>query len=228
MPLILSIETATRAFSVALHQDKQLLGCFDVHVEKSHSRVITIAIDKLLDFSNKDIRELDAVAVSKGPGSYTGLRIGVSTAKGLCYALEKPLISVNTLEAMAYQVNQQNLQHNLVCPMIDARRMEVYCAVFDHEGRKVLDTQAKVLDSFSFADLLENNRIIFFGDGAEKVKNLFSTDNALFLKENIFPSARYIGYLAEDLYTRGVFEDVAYFEPYYLKEFVSTGGKNGK
>lgn len=225
MALILSIETSTRVCSVALHQNKTLLACSEVLVEKSHSRIITLLIEEILHNTGKQYSQLDAIAVSEGPGSYTGLRIGVSTAKGLCYALDKPLIAVNTLQAMAAQVNQFNINNALLCPMIDARRMEVYTAVFDKELNFIEETNAKVLDETSFSELLKKNQICFFGDGAIKAKSMVgSSGNFLFI-DQVFPSARTVGPLAEIAFNNNLIEDTAYFEPYYLKDFVSTSAQ---
>ncbi|HEY8402519.1 MAG TPA: tRNA (adenosine(37)-N6)-threonylcarbamoyltransferase complex dimerization subunit type 1 TsaB [Cytophagaceae bacterium] len=226
MSLILSIETSTKAFSVALHEEGKLLADFEMLVEKSHSRVITLAIEQLFVMTNRKMADLKAVAVSKGPGSYTGLRIGVSTAKGLCFALDIPLIAINTLEAMAFEVNRFNPGY-LVCPMIDARRMEVYCTVMDKDSQIIRPTEAVILNEDSFNDLLDTNSIFFCGDGSEKAKTLFNKPNAFFI-DNLYPSAKNIGFLAGDRFRARYFEDVAYFEPFYLKDFISTGGTHGK
>ena len=169
--------------------------------------------------------ELDAIAVSKGPGSYTGLRIGVSTAKGLCYALDKPLIAVNTLLAMANEVNRQNHSQALLCPMIDARRMEVYTALYDGELNELEKTSAKILEENSFDETLNQKQVLFFGNGADKFMALKTgVANAVFI-DNITPSAWSVGLLANQAFLRGDFEDVAYFEPFYLKDFVATKPK---
>jgi tRNA threonylcarbamoyladenosine biosynthesis protein TsaB len=219
---ILSIDTSTKVCSVALHHNHTLIASSEVLVERSHSRIITILIDNILKATSLKYADLNAIAVSKGPGSYTGLRIGVSSAKGLCYGLSIPLIGVNTLEAMAFEINRSNVTSALVCPMIDARRMEVYCAVFDSYNKLMQPTQAKVLDESSFSDLLEKEKMIFFGDGSLKAKPLFNKfDNALFI-DDVFPSAKNIGYLACQSLVAQSFEDVIYFEPFYLKDFIST------
>jgi tRNA threonylcarbamoyladenosine biosynthesis protein TsaB len=221
MSLILSIETSTKVCSVALYDENVLLACHDVLVEKSHSRIITVLIDNILKSTDHKMEDIQAVAVSKGPGSYTGLRIGVSTAKGLCYALDKPLIGINTLEAMAFEVNRYSTSKNLICPMLDARRMEVYCAMFDSDNSLVHETEARVMDENSFAEILNTKKIVFFGDGAFKCKTLLSKfSNALFL-DNIYPSAKNIGYLAFKKFMDESFEDTTYFEPFYLKDFLS-------
>jgi tRNA threonylcarbamoyladenosine biosynthesis protein TsaB len=163
--------------------------------------------------------------VSKGPGSFTGLRIGVSAAKGLCYALAKPLIAINSLEAMAagtlHHPSAIIHQPFLLCPMIDARRMEVYCAIYDGQLNEIKMTSADIIDPCSFSDLLQKNKILFFGDGSGKCKNMITHANAIFI-EGIHPSAEYMLPLAEKLCAEKRFEDVAYFEPFYLKDFLDT------
>lgn len=252
MPIILSIETSTKACSAAIHQDGKLLSVSELYNEKSSSGMLTTLIEHVVKTASLKLNEIDAIAVAKGPGSYTGLRIGVSTAKGLCFTLEKPLIAINTLEAMAYSmVNVKHLifddgylveniqtstsnrsvgriQHStLLVPMLDARRMEVYCAVYEANTLELIEpTQAKVIDETSFADLLENHQIIFFGDGAEKCRaTLGGSSNAVFLTQTIFPSAKSIGALATRAFEQQQFENVADFEPFYLKEFVGTTPK---
>jgi tRNA threonylcarbamoyladenosine biosynthesis protein TsaB len=188
-------------------------------LERSHSEQITVLINKILK-NNTSRKPLAAIAVSKGPGSYTGLRIGVSTAKGLCYAMNVPLISVNTLQIMAAVVNQKfNPEKYFVCPMIDARRMEVYTALFDHENTFVENTKAVILDEGFHKDHLAEKKLICAGDGSEKLKPLVNGNSNALFAENILPSAKFMGAFAYDLYIKGQFEDIAYFEPYYLKEF---------
>ena len=160
---------------------------------------------------------LDAIAVSKGPGSYTGLRIGVSAAKGLCFALEIPLISIPTLEALAYQVKNTD---GTIVPMLDARRLEVYSAVFSKDKIQIRDTRAEVLDDHSFANYLNKNIIYFIGNGVEKFKPICKHNDAIFMGQNL-PSSNEMGILAENKYQNNKFEDVAYFEPYYLKDFIA-------
>jgi tRNA threonylcarbamoyladenosine biosynthesis protein TsaB len=220
MALILSIETSTSVCSVALHQDTKLLGVYELFTEKSHASAITLLIDNLMQQSGHLLEDVSAIAVSKGPGSYTGLRIGVATAKGICFALDKPLIAVSTLEAMAFGLQRQYPVNNyLYCPMIDARRMEVYCQVFDSQLNSVLPIDARIIDLNSFEDLLAKQQILFFGDGAAKCKEVLEySENALFI-EDMAPSAKYTGVLAWQRYTYQQFENIAYFEPFYLKEF---------
>jgi tRNA threonylcarbamoyladenosine biosynthesis protein TsaB len=223
MALILSLETSTKVCSVAVHKDGDLLSVYEFRVERSHSKLITQAISFLMNGLDLKMTNLDAIAVSKGPGSYTGLRIGVSTAKGLCYALEKPLIAVDTLAAMARKVNKFNLKDSLVCPMIDARRLEVYCAIYNKSNETIAPVSAVILNESSFGEFLSSNEIIFLGDGAAKFEPIVQqADNAFFLK-NENPSAEYVGIIAEEKFSDKQFEDVAYFEPFYLKDFISTG-----
>lgn len=223
--LILSIETSTKVCSVALHQDHQLLACHELFTEKSHSGMLTTLIQNVVHQTGHSLQAIDAIAVAKGPGSYTGLRIGVSTAKGLCFALDKPLLSINTLEAMVWQLNGFYNQDTLLCPMLDARRMEVYCAFFDKAGKLISPTEAKVIDEAAFSELLTEKKVVFFGEGADKCRpKLAHQANAIFLETPIHPSARTIGLLASRAYQEGIFEDLSTFEPFYLKEFVSTSG----
>ncbi len=168
-----------------------------------------------------ELSDIDAIVVAKGPGSYTGLRVGVSTAKGLCYALDKPLIAINTLQAMALQLAPFFPGH-LFCPMIDARRMEVYAAVFDENNAFIQETQAVIVNEDSFEDLLAGQKVVFFGDGAAKCKPILERhSNAIFPAIDVKPSAKTVGQLGSIAFQNGQFEDVASFEPYYLKDFMS-------
>ncbi|WP_121810410.1 tRNA (adenosine(37)-N6)-threonylcarbamoyltransferase complex dimerization subunit type 1 TsaB [Mucilaginibacter kameinonensis] len=225
MSLILQIETATTSCSVALARYGEVLDFKEINARNIHAEVITLYIDELLNNSGIQYNDLDAIAVSSGPGSYTGLRIGVSTAKGLCFALDKPLIAIETLEAMAFGVIDNpgffEDENTLLCPMIDARRMEVYTALFDSEGNRVRETAADIIDENSFADYLKDKKIIFFGDGAEKCKSVLSHNpNAKFL-DDFVNSATYLTQKAAQKFADSVFEDVAYYEPYYLKDFIA-------
>jgi tRNA threonylcarbamoyladenosine biosynthesis protein TsaB len=222
---ILSIDTSTKNCSVAIHQDGKLLAISELYSEKSSSGMLTTLIQNVVKYANLTLKDLDAIAIAKGPGSYTGLRIGVSTAKGLCYTLDKPLIAVNSLEAMAYQLKDFVDADYLLCPMIDARRMEVYCAIYRASSLYEIEaTQAKIIDENSFDELLRLNGIVFFGDGAEKCKNILQevSGNAFFLDTEIHPSARTVGYLATQLFKQNQFENLADFEPFYLKDFITT------
>ena len=220
MALILSIETSTKVCSVALHQQGKLLGVSELFSEKSHSGAITLLIQNLVNLSGFQLTDIEVIAVSKGPGSYTGLRIGTATAKGLCYALDKPLIAIHTLEAMAYGLSRKVPGNDyLFCPMIDARRMEVYCAVYQANLQEILPVDARIIHESSFAELLANHKIIFFGDGAAKCKPLLSHSGHACFVEDAYPSAADAGVLAYQKFTQQTFEDIAYFEPFYLKEF---------
>ena len=226
MALILSIDTSTYGCSVALHDDAKRLACYELMTEKSSSAMLTLLIQNVVAQTGFRLADLDAVAVAKGPGSYTGLRIGVSTAKGLCFALDKPLVAVNTLLAMAAQIRHFFPDTHLLCPMIDARRMEVYCAVFDNNLQEITPVEAKVIDQGAFSDVLGQRPVVFFGDGASKCQvALGEYSNALFLPETVFPSAKTVGLLAAQGFENRQFEDLATFEPFYLKDFVTTSPK---
>lgn len=225
MALILSLETSTKTCSVALHQDGTLLGLQEIHMEKSHSALLNVMIRDLLEYCEVNKGSLSAVAVSMGPGSYTGLRIGVSVAKGLCFALDIPLIAVNTLEAMAWQVNHFNMRHALLCPMIDARRMEVYCLIQSSDGKQLMPTSAVIVEEDTFQDYLPKGELWFFGNGAEKcLKVLNQYDQFVFIPQ-VEPSAEGVGALAGPKFEQQAFEDLAYFAPFYLKEFRTTKPK---
>lgn len=232
MALILSIETSTKVCSIALHNKGELLTCKESFVPNSHSELINIFIEEVLVESKIDINQLDAICISSGPGSYTGLRIGTSTAKGMCYALEVPLISIKTLHGLALQNTILNTQFSssnaqlpiLLCPMLDARRMEVYCATFNEDGDCISKTEAKIIEEDSFIETLKENKMLFFGDGAVKCKELIINKNAVFI-DDINPSAKSFGEYAYLKYQDENFEDVAYFEPFYLKEFHTIPSK---
>ena len=218
MALILLIETATKSCSVALALNNQVIAFKEeVNERYSHSEKLNVFITHLFQNQNVNIEDLDAIAVSKGPGSYTGLRIGVSTAKGLCYALEKPLISICTLRAMAYRIAQKETA-DLYCPMIDARRMEVYTAFFDSANNKKREINADIINADSYKNEL-TSKVLFFGDGVEKCKEIIKNKNAKFLS-GIYPSSKDMLVLAKKRFEKKEFEDIAYFEPYYLKDFV--------
>ncbi|MCX6273347.1 MAG: tRNA (adenosine(37)-N6)-threonylcarbamoyltransferase complex dimerization subunit type 1 TsaB [Bacteroidetes bacterium] len=227
MGLILIIETATPVCSVALCRDGQIIASRLSLAFNDHSAVLAGYIKDIFSELSFELSALDAIAVSKGPGSYTGLRIGVSTAKGLCYAMDKPLISLDTLEGMAagmresFKSTYPGKENTLFCPMIDARRMEVYCAVFDFFGRTVLPTAALIINSQSFQDLMEEKEIVFFGNGAEKTTLLLNSNKNALIINDFTPSAENFALLAEHKFKAKEFEDVAYFEPYYLKDFVA-------
>ncbi|NTW33358.1 MAG: tRNA (adenosine(37)-N6)-threonylcarbamoyltransferase complex dimerization subunit type 1 TsaB [Bacteroidetes bacterium] len=226
MSYILHLETATRICSVALAENDKLIAIKETAVANSHSSVITLFVEEVLKIAKIKFQNLDAICVSKGPGSYTGLRIGVSTAKGYCYALNIPLITVNTLHSMAkvftFEHFAQLSGDAILCPMIDARRMEVYSALFNYNAEFIKDTAAEIIDNNSFSEILTKNKVHFFGDGAEKCRQSLSHNvNALF-HEHFEISAKGMISLAWQKYQAKQFEDVAYFEPFYLKDFIAT------
>jgi tRNA threonylcarbamoyladenosine biosynthesis protein TsaB len=226
---ILQIETSTSVCSVALVESGQVRQHESVDEPHVHASRLTILIQTLLDRENIGFGDLSAIAVSMGPGSYTGLRIGVSTAKGLCYALDIPLIAVNTLTGIytGFRASQaQLLPYDLYIPMLDARRMEVYCIFFDHLGKVLVDTQALIIDTTSFDQYLSHyDRICLFGPGADKLESSFSDVHGVDVIAGIQTNAVDISQIAFEKYQAGEFEDVAYFEPYYLKDFVATTPK---
>ncbi|MEO8934844.1 MAG: tRNA (adenosine(37)-N6)-threonylcarbamoyltransferase complex dimerization subunit type 1 TsaB, partial [Xanthomarina sp.] len=189
--------------------------------EYSHAERLHVYIERILAENNLTVQQIDAIAVSKGPGSYTGLRIGVSAAKGLCFALNKPLIAVSTLEALAHQVK---IEKGLIVPMLDARRMEVYSAVFDRTYMELRGVEAQILEADSFANYLEEESVYFVGNGVEKTKTIIQHPNANFIEDKL-PSANQMGKIAYLKYKNNEFEDVAYFEPYYLKDFIALKPK---
>ena len=231
MALILSIDTSTTVCSVALHSIDNagvgtLLGCYELFTERTSSAMLTTLISNVVHQAGFELSQIDAIAVAKGPGSYTGLRIGVSTAKGLCFALDKPLLAINTLAAMAEQIRGYYPADYLLCPMIDARRMEVYCAMYDTTGREVDPTSAKIINEGSFSSWLFQRPVVFVGDGAAKCRAMLSGQpNAVFPAMPVFPSARTVGQLALQAFVWEQFDDVAAFEPFYLKDFMAIPPK---
>ena len=222
MSLILQIETSTTACSVALSRDGKTIAVRELNERNAHASSVTVFITDVLKEAGLKMEELDAIAVSKGPGSYTGLRIGVSTAKGLCYALDIPLISINTLRAMASEMSGRYQSDDvLLCPMIDARRMEVYTAVFDTDVKDIQPVEAKIIDSDSFSELLGEKKMIFFGDGSAKCREVLGVNGNAFFETNFVNSAEHMSHLSYAKFCKKQFEDVAYFEPYYLKDFIA-------
>jgi len=220
---LLHIETATQVCSVALSLDGRVLSCLESHEKNSHSAVLTLLINELLNQEGMAYSELDAVAVSMGPGSYTGLRIGVSAAKGFCYALDIPMISVPTLQSMAAGASGlPGIQPgSLLCPMIDARRMEVYTAVFNQNLQEVMETQAMIVTENSFLEYLADYPICFIGDGAAKTRDILEKLPNVFYPAGFEVSAKFMCGLSWKKFLEKDFEDVAYFEPYYLKDFIA-------
>jgi len=225
MTLILSIETSAPICSVAIHQDGKLKGISEVAVENSHSEVLTVLIENLLKNTFTDKSQLNAIAVSIGPGSYTGLRIGLSTAKGLSYALNIPLIAVDTLKAIAYQVQTHYPpdEEILFCPMLDARRMEVYHAIFD-SNLKVIEKTTPLIFEEGVLSNYTDKKLLYFGNGAEKGQTLLDHPKFHFIK-NIETSAIGMGVIAFDKFQNEEFENVAYCEPFYLKDVRITVSK---
>jgi len=222
MALVLNIETATTNCSVSLSKDGETLVLKeDKDSGYSHAEKLHVYINDLFKEANINPKEIDAVAVSKGPGSYTGLRIGVSAAKGLCFALDKPLLAVSTLESLAQQVK---INDGYIVPMLDARRLEVYSAVFDAKFEQFREIKAEILSEESYSDLLEEQKVYFIGSGVEKTKTLITHPNAIFI-EGQLPSANEMSQLSENKYKKSDIEDVAYFEPFYLKDFIAIKPK---
>lgn len=224
MALLLHIETSDKLCSAALSDNDRLIALKSGQGERAHASMLTVIINELIKENGISSESLDAVSVSMGPGSYTGLRIGVSAAKGMCYALGKPLIAVNTLLAMASGMIEAVAGMDdkiLLCPMIDARRMEVYNAVYNSGLNEVVSTRATIVDETTFSELLKSSKIIFAGSGAEKCKSVIGTANAIYL-DNFNCQASFLVPLASRMFDEKKFVDTAYFEPYYLKDFIAT------
>jgi tRNA threonylcarbamoyladenosine biosynthesis protein TsaB len=219
LALLLNIETATTVCSVAITRDSEILSLIELDNGFTHAENLHLFIGEALKKAGVAIRQIEGIAVSKGPGSYTGLRIGASTAKGLAYALNIPLISVDTLMIMAEMARQANPAAGFFCPMIDARRMEVYTALYDRQLDIVIPVQALVVDEQS-ASTFRKESICFFGDGMDKCRGILSGIETATFIAGIKPSAKYMGALAEKKFRNQEFEDVAYFEPFYLKDFL--------
>ncbi len=219
MAFILSIETATTVCSVALHENGKLMASKSLHLAQSHSGLLIVLIEQIMQQCNVSVMQLDAVGISEGPGSYTGLRIGTSTAKGICFAADVPLIAINTLEAMAKHMQAYNVQQYHLFPMLDARRMEVYGLLCDHELKEVEAAQPFIVDESSFDAWLSEHPTIFFGNGARKCIEVLPHQSNVYFVDNIHPDAAAIGQLALDKFERKAFEDTAYFEPFYLKDY---------
>lgn len=218
MNYILNIETATRNCSVAIAKDGETILCKEIaELGYSHAEKLHVFIEEILNECEISFQDLKAIAVSKGPGSYTGLRIGISAAKGFCYALGIPLIAIDTLAILAHQAQ---VESGIIIPMIDARRMEVYSAIFDSNYIKLRDVKAEIITTDSFAE--NSEKIYFIGDCQEKCQSVLTKGNFNFLSDVIFPSAKEMSVLSFEKFTKNQFEDVAYFEPFYLKDFMMT------
>jgi len=229
MALILNIETSTAVCSVALGKDGELISYKENKEGMNHATHLTVFIESILKENQLVPGDLDAIAVSMGPGSYTGLRIGVSTAKGLCYGSSLPLIAVSTLQAMTAPllknedvISQLGDPESCVfCPMIDARRMEVYTAFYSYKNEEIREIAAEIIDEKSFSSDLEKSEVVFFGDGSAKCQSTLQSQNAIFVAD-VTPTAVGMIQLSEDKFNSELFADVAYFEPFYLKDFVAT------
>lgn len=223
---ILAIETATDVSSVALFDGEKLVALQENHSNRTHARLVTVMIERMLQDVDLRPRDLAAIAVTKGPGSYTGLRVGVSVAKGLCMALDLPLLSVGSLQALAWSVRDvAQAMEAIICPMIDARRMEVFAQLYDAQGIAMGDADAKIVDQDAFQDILAARKMIFVGDGAEKCRPIFAHQpNAIVMGARV-SSAAYMGAIAHAQLLQGAVEDLVTFEPFYLKEFVATLSK---
>jgi tRNA threonylcarbamoyladenosine biosynthesis protein TsaB len=225
--MIICLETATNLCSVALCDSTGVLSVRESNESKSHASMLTVFIDEILRDNGIKPNELDAVAISKGPGSYTGLRIGVSVAKGIAYGASIPLIGIETTFAMFYGINSDQYfsitagRNPLFCPMLDARRMEVYYAIYDAAGNKIKNISAEIITKDSFAGFPESQEIIFFGDGALKCREVIDRKNAIF-EVNFMMSASYMYKPVFEAFNKHAFEDVAYFEPLYLKDFITS------
>ena len=232
MALILSIETGTDICSVALANDGELMALRESDEGRDHAKKVALFVDELLRETGVQPSDIDAIAVGKGPGSYTGLRIGVSFAKGMCYALNIPLIAIGSLDALAevaredfeagiLDIEEEDWSQAKLCPMVDARRMEVYAQVFDVEGRAQSDVVAEVVTEESFNEWRSKGKFVIFGNGAQKCAEVLPDA----IIESVVPSARGIVRLAEEAFNAGKFEDLAYFEPFYLKDFIIIPSK---
>jgi tRNA threonylcarbamoyladenosine biosynthesis protein TsaB len=220
MAIILNIETATGVCSVAIGSAGDCVALVENNNGNQHATVLPSLIEQALRQANCELINIDAVAISMGPGSYTGLRVGLSTAKGICFALNKPLIAIPTLEAMAMGMKQQHPKKNLLyCPMIDARRMEVYTCILNNEMEYFLETTPKVIDATSFETALSNYQICFGGNGVKKISEIIKHDKALFDLNNNYHSAKNMCSLAQTHFANKHFADMAYCEPIYLKQF---------
>lgn len=220
MPIILSLDASATGCSVAVFNDQNLLASFESYSEKTAAEFLTTMVEQCITVAGIKLNDLDAIAVGKGPGSYTGLRIAVSTAKGLAFSLDKPLISFNSLEALAHGVYSSE-NYDLICPMLDARRMEVFTALYDFKTKnQVKETEALIVNENSFKDHLENNKILFLGNGSLKCKGIICHPNAVFIDNHIQIRAALSAEIVVKKYKAFNFEDLVSFEPFYLKEYM--------
>jgi tRNA threonylcarbamoyladenosine biosynthesis protein TsaB len=225
LAIILNIETSTKNCSVSIANSGKIVAIKELNNGSySHAEVLHPYIQTILKEGNILNHQIDAIAVSKGPGSYTGLRIGVSAAKGLCYALNKPLIAIDTLKSLSCAIS---IDEGVIVPMLDARRMEVYAAVYNKDHQEVRKIKAEILDETSFSSELEKGKVYFLGDGSQKCKEIITHQNAVFI-DGKFPSSKEMATLSYLKYKKKDTEDVAYFEPFYLKDFVAIPEKKKK
>ncbi|MDD7913610.1 tRNA (adenosine(37)-N6)-threonylcarbamoyltransferase complex dimerization subunit type 1 TsaB [Polaribacter ponticola] len=225
MSIILNIETSTKNCSISIANKGEILAIKELNNGNySHAEVLHPFIVDVLKEANLSSNNIDAVAVSKGPGSYTGLRIGVSAAKGLCFAFDKPLISIDTLTSLSYSIS---FNSGYIVPMLDARRMEVYSAVFNQNHENIREIKAEIIDENSFSEYLDANKVFFVGDGAQKCKEIITHKNAVYVDDK-FPSAKEMAKLSYNKHKKNDIENVAYFEPFYLKDFVVIPQKKKK
>jgi tRNA threonylcarbamoyladenosine biosynthesis protein TsaB len=226
MALILSLETSATTCAVALHRGRELVSALEINESQAHAAKLAVLIRDIFNESGFEMRQLGAIAVSAGPGSYTGLRIGTSTAKGICYAQGIPLIAINTLDVLAFHFREQSaVKKGLFCPMIDAKRMEVYCQVTDANLAVIQPVEAKVVDETAFRELLEDHEMFFFGDGAAKCRAVITHNHAVFV-DNIRPEASTLGKMASEKFEKKEFEDLVSFTPFYLKDFVAKKARS--
>ncbi len=227
MTLLLNLESSTEVCSVSLSENGTLIDFIESDEGQNHARLLSVFAEELMKRNQLTFNQLKAVAVSKGPGSYTGLRIGVSLAKGICFANQIPLIAISPLQSMSAHISLnlekyaiQSVPDLLLCPMIDARRMEVYTAIYDCTNREVEPVSAKIVDSSTFERYLEKHPVAFFGNGSAKCRTHIDHTNAIFIND-IKTSAQFMCSLAQKAYENNQFEDMAYFEPFYLKDFIA-------
>jgi tRNA threonylcarbamoyladenosine biosynthesis protein TsaB len=226
MAYILSIETSTKICSVAIHKDGQLIASQKLMQDKSHSGLLAVLIKDIVKYAGLKIDQLSALAVAEGPGSYTGLRIGTSTAKGICFAHDIPLLAISSLESMALYASNFNFNGNYLCPMIDARRMEAYCMIFNKDVEVVKEIEAVVFEEGIFREISGGKDMLVFGDGVNKFEDIVRDDNNIKILSGIDPIAEHMGGLAFKKFQNKDFVDLAYFEPFYLKDFRVTKPKN--
>jgi tRNA threonylcarbamoyladenosine biosynthesis protein TsaB len=222
---ILNLETSTKNCSVSIGKSGEVIALKELNDSGySHAEKLHVFIEDVLEEANLTFADISGVCVGKGPGSYTGLRIGVSAAKGLCFALDIPLYAIESLKVLAHSIS---IDEGIIVPMLDARRMEVYSAIFDKDYNRIRETQAQIIDENSFLEELNKSKVYFVGDGAEKCKEMIKHENAIFI-EGKFPSTNEMVALSNVKHQKSDKEDVAYFEPFYLKDFVGTKPKPRK